>query len=149
MTVTITTMGGELVELLTIAQYAELVGKSERTVWRWLPHLEGAQQQPDGSWRIPSTARPQLPSRSSSSTSSAVERRTPAPAQQLEARPATIAAQLEQQPAYLDVDTAARLLGIPAGAIRRNRDRFGAEPFGAHGALVVPAGTVRRIAGLA
>ncbi|MBD3941968.1 hypothetical protein IF188_09700 [Microbacterium sp. NEAU-LLC] len=130
---------------LPAAKYAELVGKTERTVKRWLEddELPGAYKDDRGRWMIPVGAE-----------------RTP--------RPAGDVVQLQPQqsiehlvdtgvrraidaaaalPSFLTLDQAAEILGISRHAIATHRDYFGVVPFGANGSLVVPLATIKRIRG--
>lgn len=134
--------------MLTPQQWADAHGVVIRTVRRYLDagRLVGAVQGDDGRWMIPATA---TPTDAGPSTTIATARPGGAPA--ASSRPAaapSLAAMLDGQPAYLDLETAGRLLGVSTGTIRRHRDRFGAEPFGPNGSLVVPASTVRHVAGI-
>jgi len=66
----------------------------------------------------------------------------------------TLEGELGGQTAYLDLETASRLLGIPADVVVRHREEFGTVRYGdldpstRRRAWVVPASTVRAIAGL-
>jgi len=150
--------------LLNLEQYRAAVGAasggnppSERTVRRWIAddRMPGLELAADGSWLIPADAEPGAkgahprPQQRSShvAPSQAVDRVTAAAPARRPAVP-TLPALLAEQPAYLDLDTASQLLGIPVRAIRRNRDHFGAVPFGDRGRLVVPQSVVRAIAGV-
>jgi len=129
-------------EMMTRAQYAAHHGKSDRTVQRWLERelLPGAQLTREG-WRIPADVLPIFdaePDRAVATT------RTP-PGQ-----PATLAGALDVLPAYLDVPTAANLLGINERTVLRHAARWDGEKIGGDSgrAWMIPAATVRRVAGL-
>src|SRR3954454_17938572 len=106
---------------LSTAAYAERHGRSYRTVQRYLEagQLPGAVKI-GKRWQIPADALPledTTPPAPTGGRALTTTTRTHAPA--------TLAAALDVQPAYLDVDTAAQLLGITAYAVRRHADRFG------------------------
>ena len=156
---TFTLLAGDA--MLTVAQYAEHRGKTIRTVRRWLadPQLVealGAVQLEDRTWMIPADAEPTVEQRAAvvGLPTSAVARNTQQPTSRDVSRvsrpttPATLEQLLQLEPAYLDLETASRLLGVPVRAIRRNREAFGAVPYGDRGRLVVPQAIVRRVAGV-
>jgi hypothetical protein len=132
-------------DTLTRAQYAAHHGKSDRTVQRWLAAglIPGAVQTRDG-WQIPADALPLFddPGGRSVATSSRAVTTTPPPA--------TLAAALDVLPAYLDVDTAARLLGLKVRTVARNPQRWDGERLGGDNgqAWMIPAAAVRKVAGL-
>jgi hypothetical protein len=154
--------------LATATEYADRHGKSHRTVKRWIQ--EGrfagvASQDPSGRWLLPLDAMPGDPAPEPAPQSehfplgvayspagTEVMTTPPAPgssALTYATAPAAPALdELRVSTAYVDVPTAARLLGIPESAVRRNADRFDGERLGAHGALVIPAATIRKVAGL-
>jgi hypothetical protein len=133
--------------MLGLQQYAAAAGVSERTVKRWLKdnELRGAIQDARGRWMIPADAervvqasdiapiRPETPI-----ALQTYQRTTPPTA------PAEIVAQL---PGFVQLEHAATVLGIPETAIRRNRDHFDLQPFGPHGALVMPRHRILEILG--
>ena len=122
---------------VTAAQYANRVGKAERTVKRWLAdgELPGAYQDERGRWMIPVDAE---------RTAGVVE---------LASRPMTrpmtqmVEPTLDALPSFLDVAQAADILGISRHAILTHRDYFDVVPFGPNGAFVVPLATIKRIRG--
>ena len=130
-------------EMMTRAQYAAHHGKSDRTVQRWLERelLPGAQLGRDG-WRIPADVLPIF----DDPAPRAVATRTP-PASQA---PATLAGALDVLPAYLDVPTAANLLGVNERTVLRHAARWDGEKIGGDSgrAWMIPASAVRRVAGL-
>jgi len=131
-------------EMMTRAQYAAHHGKSDRTVQRWLERdlLPGATLTREG-WRIPADVLPifdEAPTRTVATTS----RVTGAP-------PATtLAGALDVLPAYLDVPTAANLLGLNERTVLRNAPRWDGEKIGGESgrAWMIPAAAVRKVAGL-
>jgi len=131
------------------AQYAEHVGASERTVLRWLKagELPGATKAPDGRWFIPADAVRQVTSPDMSVTRQ-VTRQDVARVNGAAAEPTSLSEALDQKPALLTLEEASRYLGIPETAIRRHAEELGALPWGPRGTLVVPARTVRDLAGL-
>lgn len=148
----IVTRAGELVDdstMLGVKAYAEHVKAGERTVRTWLAdgRLASAVKL-DGAWMIRASDRPGEPA-----AAGAGDELVPAVRQAVQHMPQSspwgLSHELELAPAFLELDAAARLLGIPAGAIRRHRDYFELVPFGERGRLVMPAAKVREIAGLA
>lgn len=135
---------GELVDsMLGVKQYAEHVGAGERTVRTWLADgkLTGARKL-NGVWMIPADDRPV-------ESASAGELATlPQAVRHLPQVPAGLGAELAGAPAFLELELAAHLLGIPVSAVRRHREYFELVPFGERGRLVMPAARVRTIAGL-
>lgn len=139
---------------LTVSQYADAHGLSIRTVRRYLSanRLPGASQLPTGEWMIPADAQPTaapttgpapIGAEVSPWTSGVVETTH----ELLQAGP-KVAAELDPLPGMVTLADASRILGIPESAIRRNRDYFGAVPFGPRGALVIPQSALRGIAGV-
>lgn len=125
--------------LITITAYATAISKSRKTVTRMIDdgRLPGARKV-DGVWLIPADAEPlDAPSTNAVAT---IDHRQPEPMP-------TLLEILEQKPVYLTLEEAAGLLGIPEGALRRNREYFSVEPFGPHGSLVVPQSTIRALRG--
>jgi len=51
-------------------------------------------------------------------------------------------------PAFLTLEQASRLLGIPESMIRRHAERFGVELVGVRGVPMVPQRVVRAVAGI-
>lgn len=145
-------------ELLTLDAYLQLTGKSERTVRRWLAdgRLAGAQQVEGGLWLIPSDAVPGAPGSGptpstgrSGQPGSAVAPAAPRAARAAAAPAApTLSSLLDQQPGYLDIDTAARLLGVEPRDIRANRAAFEVPEWCGPRSIRVPQAVVRRIAGI-
>ena len=134
-------------------QYAEHVGASERSVWRWLKagELPAASKAPDGQWFIPANAVRQRLSTDMAVTSQSVS--VPdLPVSGHSARGDSLAEALGKLPAFLTLAQAARLLGVSPLRIAENPDRFEAERVGRLGSggrsLMVPARVVRQIAGI-
>lgn len=129
--------------MLTVVQYAEAVGVSDRTVKRWLKdnELPDATRDGRGRWLIPADAVRKI-------NPSPVA--APAPSTDVDApdmfdlSPQQV---LDRLPGFVNLDAAAHLLGIPATAIRRNQDYFDVHPFGTNGALVMPLSRVKAIRG--
>jgi len=133
--------------LVSVAEYARRVGKSERTIRNWLyaDEIPGAIADDRGVWSIPVDAV-----------------RNPRPLDVVKAEKATkagapvaparvgVEAILASLPGMVDLDTAARLLGCTVGHLLRNRDRFEIERGGgANGqGFLVPQRVIRRIFGL-
>lgn len=119
---------------LTVKQYAESAGISDRTAMRWLKagELPGAKQDERGRWMIPAGATQTL-------GAGLVALTTEPPMY----RPANI----DELPSFLPLDAAAGLLGISRHAIDTHRDYFGVVPFGPYGSLVIPLATIKRIRG--
>ncbi len=137
------------VELVTIDGYTKRHGITERTLRRWLAadELPGARLI-DGAWAIPINAT------RTPAAKGAVVQMTPDMAPDMapvvsyaRITPPTAAELVDALPGYVELDVAAQLLGIPEGAIRRNRDHFQLQPFGAHGALVMPRHRIKEILG--
>lgn len=138
---TVARTGEHVDAMLGVKPYAERNGFGERTVRTWLAQgkLTRARKL-NGVWMIPADDRP-----------------VDEPAGELALRAVqhvpqtggTLEAELASSPAFLELEAAARLLGIPVSAIRRSRAYFELVPFGPNGSLVMPAAVVRRIAGIA
>jgi hypothetical protein len=132
-------------EMMTRAQYAAHHGKSDRTVQRWLERqlLPGATLTREG-WRIPADVLPMLedPAPRSVATTSRAQASHPTLA--------TLAGALDVLPAYLDVPTAANLLGLNERTVLRNAPRWDGEKIGGESgrAWMIPAAAVRKVAGL-
>jgi hypothetical protein len=132
-------------QMMTRAQYAAHHGKSGRTVQRWLERdlLPGAQKTAAGEWRIPADVLPLLDEHTG---------RTVATTPRAPASPplTTLTGALDVLPAYLDVETAARLLGLKERTVRRHPQRWDGEQVGGENgqAWMIPAAAVRRVAGL-
>ena len=138
---------------MTVRTFAQLCDVDERTVQRWLRdgRLPGAVKTNRG-WVIPSTTvmppgfggTPPPPPPSGPASASALV----APVQPAAVQGGSLSEALATLPAFLPLEVAALLLGIPESGIRRNAEALGAVPYGQRGRLVVPARTVREIAGL-
>jgi hypothetical protein len=126
--------------LITITAYAAAIGKSRKTVTRMIDdgRLPDARKI-DGVWSIPADAVP-LDAPSTNAVTSFEQH------QPFERMP-TVLEVLDQAPVFLTLEDAATLLGIPEGALRRNREYFGLVPFGPHGSLVMPQATIRGLRG--
>jgi len=141
---------------MNAAQYAEHIGVAERTVLRWLKagELPSASKAPDGRWFIPADAVRQVRLGDSPAMSpdvSVTRQGDMVPVTSANGHPAqggSLADALDQHPALLTLEEASRFLGIPETAIRRHAEELGAVPWGPRGTLVVPARTVRGLAGL-
>jgi hypothetical protein len=131
--------------MLSKEAYSAKTGIAPRTLDRYLPEgrIEGAVKDSRGAWRIPADA-PVLPS-------TAVVRQAepdvvPPPPD------VRLADALAVLPAFVDVATAARLLGVPADVVRENVGELEGRQWGRqskHGRTwVIPLATVRRLAGL-
>lgn len=151
--------------MVTVDEYAEMVGKSARVIKRALYGedsymIPGAVKDHENQWLIPENAvrvrRPAEPQPEAPTTGLQVVPAggLPAPGQQvtqwapqeLEVEP-TLREELDDQPGFLTIEQAAEFLGIPESRIRANRDRFGLEPVGFNGSLRVPQRVIRRIMG--
>jgi hypothetical protein len=154
------------VEWLSRSEYQDRHGKSESTMQRALREgrVPGAEKNAHGEWLIPADA----PILRKPPEGTAVVRQTPpavpvtvsdVPQTYPMGTSGTLQAVLDTLPAFLDVATAARLLGIPAQLIRENADDFDARAWGRRAggrhssdertrALVIPQATIRRFAGL-
>jgi hypothetical protein len=130
---------------LTMPQYAARVGKSVRTVQRWLDQGEILDAvKIDGMWRFPSDAkrRPlQIETQDGETKALAVI----AKATLRDAEPSRA---LNREPGWVGLDQAALYLGVSAYAIRHRPDLFHAEPIGPHGALMVSRRTIAHYLGL-
>jgi|GEM_PF-2275502 len=139
------TLSYDTTQYVTKTQYAALIGKTDRTVQRYLDdgELPGAYQDERGRWMIPTDAQRtprtgdvvQLQQRRQSVDELAVS-----VAQALDAA-------LDTLPSFLPLDVAASVLGISRHAIATHRDYFGVVPFGPNGSLVIPLATIKRIRG--
>lgn len=144
----IATYGADAAALVTIDGYTKHHGITERTLRRWLAadELPGARLI-DGAWAIPINAtRTPAPK---GAVVTLTPDRTPdtTPVTYARISPPTADELVDQLPGYVELDAAAQLLGIPSGALRRNRDHFQLQPFGAHGALVMPRHRIKEILG--
>lgn len=143
--------------MLTVRQYAQEVERDERTVQRWLRDgkLPGVVQTNHG-WLIPSgTPRPESrkPPAAPVDNAEASAARPPAREVVTQSRVAlsqatSLAGALDQLPAFLPLEIAARLLGVPEVRIKEDPERFAAEPVDERRRLMVPQHVVRKIAGL-
>ena len=129
-------------QMMTRAQYAAHHGKSDRTVQRWLERqlLPGATLTREG-WRIPADVLPLLDDPTPRSVATTPRGPASPPL-------ATLTGLLDARPAYLDVETAAQLLGITPYAVRQRLKRYKAEQVGDNGAWMIPQSVVRKVAGL-
>lgn len=157
--------GGYGERFLTLAEYAEKVGVSTRTIKRWLgaDEVPGAyrDEYAGGQWRIPENASRVIRATSAEQTHPQDHSQAPlslvqgvggpggqmVPFGALEAPEPSLREDLDDEPGYLDIPTAARYLGIPQAQIRSNPDRFGLEDVGVNGSMRVPQRIVRRIMG--
>ena len=138
--------------MLTVKGFAERRGVDERSVQRWLKagRLVGAVHLDTG-WLIPDQPRPgrKAPAEPAAYQDTAEQGalvvRAPA---QLAKPPGSLAEALAIATAFLTLEEAAQLLGIPVSGIRRNAERFEVERVGPRGAAMVPARVVRHVAGL-
>lgn len=135
------------------ADFARQRGVTLRTVERWLANgeLPDARKGPDGRWSIPADALRQqpLPGTDMSPARRGVPVPTSAdmsPARRDMSVPRTLAELLAVWPAYLTLEQASQVLGIPVGAILSRRDRYEVENLG--GRLMMPQRVVRTIAGI-
>jgi len=134
---------------VTIPEYAAMQTPpvTERTVRRWLKDDEirpAPIQDNRGKWWIEATAirRPRDLDTIAPSSGGALATTS---------KHDTIHAILDRETAYLDVATAARLMGVNEGIIRKHwRDLDGRDWGGESGqAIVIPQSTIRRILGIA
>lgn len=157
--------------MLTVDEYAEVIGKSSRVVKRAL-YGEDSYMIPDavrdqaGEWRIPENAvrvkRPTQPRPAqpegpvnglqvvpaggfpdAPDTGAQLLPWTP-PAEPAEP---TLRESLDDKPGFLSIADAAEHLGIPEAQIRAQPERFQLENVGYNGSPRVPQRVVRRIAG--
>lgn len=145
-------LGGALV---TAQVWADAHGVALRSVRRYLQNgkLPGAVMD-GGRWMIPLDAEPEH--KAPQTTMDRPERPSQEVArpQARQAAAMTLEGELAGQTAYLSLDTAARLMGIPADVLVRQREEFGTVRYGdldpstRRRAWVVPASTVRTVAGL-
>lgn len=157
-------------QMLTIEQYAELIGKSARVVKRALYGedsymIPGAVRDAEDRWRIPANAvrvkrptgpRPEGPTNGLQLVpTGGVPAPEQAPTQQmvpwtpteLEVEP-TLREALDDEPGFMSIATASEYLGIPEAQIRAQADRFQLENVGYNGSLRIPQRVVRRIMGV-
>jgi hypothetical protein len=136
--------------LLTVRQFAQRHGVAVRTVERWQEdgHLSGVVRLDSGNL-IPDQPRPAIGRRAAAAPEPLEQRAlaVPAPAA-LEQGPRNLAEALALLPAFLTLEDAARLLGIPVVRIKENPERFAAEPVDDRRQLMVPARVVREVAGI-
>lgn len=145
--------------MLPAAQWAELHGVSLRSARRYLSNdaLRGAEKR-QGAWYIPAETTPPTPGSHTRPAGTELAHQgpaaAPAPRQARAGAEPTLEGSLATQPAYLDLETAARLLGVEPGVITRNPELFGAQRLGERAAnrgrraWLVPQATVRTTAGL-
>lgn len=117
--------------------------------------MPGAVKHLDGGWQIPSDAMRIKPLPGTDTTTTPTRRDSVAVVADTTTRRdsvgdvgATLAAALSVLPAFLTLEQASRLLGIPQARIEDNAERFDAEPVGPWRRLMVPARVVREIAGI-
>lgn len=132
---------------MNLMEYTAHVGATERTVRRWLAadELPGAMLDDRGAWSIPADARrvQRLPA----PTDRAQVARNTSGQVTAPATPATLADALAVLPAFLDVETAARLMDVGRHALVSD-PMFRAARVGPNGAWRIPAAVVREAAGL-
>lgn len=133
------------VPLIPITAYASTIGKSRKTVTRMIDDGRlPAARKVEGVWVIPADAEPlDAPSTNAVAT---IDYQRPA-----ERMPSVLEV-LEQMPAYLSIADAARLLGIPRGAIDEDPAAFDVVEIGrrlpsGRRARMIPQATIRRILG--
>lgn len=153
--------------MLSVDEYAEVIGKSSRVVKRAL-YGEDSYMIPDavrdqaGEWRIPEHAvrikrptspKPEGPVNGLQVVPAGGFPEAPDTGAQLlpwtpptETEP-TLRESLDDKPGFLSIADAAEHLGIPEAQIRANPDRFQLENVGYNGSPRVPQRVVRRIAG--
>jgi hypothetical protein len=124
--------------MLDLDAYAAKHFISTRTVRRYLDadEIPGAQKV-GGKWAIPADA-----VRVTRTTT--VAKATPAAATP---PPATVTTILDAQPVFLDLDTAARLLGVTVHAVKSDPDYFHLVRKGHRGAWVMPKYRMRQLEG--
>lgn len=122
-------------EWVDIKTYQTRADVSFKTVNNWIKsgRLPDARKDEKGRWLIPADATP--------TPSSALATIEPP------AVPPTVTGVLATMPGYLELEDAARLLGIPAYAIRSRRDRYRLEPVGERGRLMMPQNVIREVLG--
>ena len=136
--------------LLTSSQYREATGLAERTLKRYLADgkIPGAIKDADGRWRIPAEAVPPTVGQPTARTEASAELVAHRQARrELEAQP-TLMDVLARAAAYVDLETASRLLGVTEHAIRHNPEAFETQRWGERGSIVVPLRVIRQAAGL-
>lgn len=142
-----------MTEWMTVRAFAAANEVDERTVQRWLKagKLPGAVKTNKG-WAIPADAAapaPAPPAPAPSGPGTLVAAAVPGPPVPAALPPGGgLAAFLDTLPAFIALEVAERVLGIPESAIRRNADELGARPWGPRGTLVIPVRSVREAAGL-
>jgi hypothetical protein len=135
--------------MLTVKQFAQRHGVAVRTVERWQEdgHLRGVVRTDTGNL-IPDQPRPAIGRRAAAAAEQPQRAlAVPAPAQ-LDGAPRSLLEALALMPAFLTLEDAARLLGIPPIRITENPERFEAEPVDDRRKLMVPARVVRQVAGI-
>lgn len=141
--------------LVTADQWATAHGVALRSVRRYLQNgkLPGAVME-GNRWMIPLDAEPVHKAPQTTLERQEAPSQAVARPQARQAATMTLEGELSTQTAYLDLNTAARLLGIPADVLVRQREEFGTVRYGdldpstRRRAWVVPASTVRTVAGL-
>jgi hypothetical protein len=138
---------------LDAAQFARIHRVEPRTVQRWCAagEVPGAVKLPDGGWHIPPDAMRIKPL---PGTDVAATRRDDVGAVAADTTTRrddvgdTLAGALSVLPAFLTLQQASRLLGIPVVRIEEDPDRFEAERVDDRRRYMVPARVVRSIAGI-
>jgi hypothetical protein len=143
---------------LSPKKYAAARGLRFRDVQDWVKngYIPGAVQNPrNGFWSIPEHApvldAPQpgwvVPERAAAGSGTVAVRQATS-----EVAPpmsdVRLADRLDTLPAYVDVPTAARLLGITPHAVRSNAVELEGRKWGEGGAWVIPQAVIRRRAGI-
>lgn len=126
---------------LSVADFARLRGKTERTIRNWLKdgELPDATRNDRGVWAIPATAIRQPRSLDAELEAKAIEKAR---------EEMTVTDILDRSPALLTVETASALLGISTYAVRKHATDLDGRPWGENGATLIPQATVRRLLGL-
>lgn len=142
--------------MLTIREYAESVGKSIKTVKRWLAdgELPTAQQDHRGWWLIPAGATQVFKERAPSTDAPSTELvHMPRSRGTVELTPltSTLPPELSPEligylPTFLTLDQAAYLLDLPAPTISRQRDYFHVVKMNRR--LTVPLYRIKELRGL-
>jgi hypothetical protein len=136
---------------MTPDQFATLHRVDARTVQRWCKNGEipGAVKTSTG-WQLPADAMRITPL--PGTDVSATRRDTVGVVADIPTRRDdvgdTLAGALSVLPAFLTLEQASRLLGIPESSIRRRAREFEIRPLGVHGRLMMPARVVRAFAGI-
>lgn len=128
-------------DVVGVAEFAEIQGKTERTVRMWLNNDEvpGAVRNDRGVWAIPRHAMRNPRPLDVEREQAAVEKAR---------AELTVADVLERHTGLLTVEQAAALLGITPFAVRKHADDLDGRYWGDNGALVIPQAAIRRILGI-